>query len=180
MIEANLLDCCDRLTDAVSMQAMDRRATEELGLPGLLLMENAARAVVDWVEQRYPNSRRICVCCGNGNNGGDGYAAARLLANRGYSVLVVYLREPSTPDAQQNFRLWQNFGPALTFPEPAAVQAIQEAEVVLDAIFGVGLFVLDFRSEKSQIGSSPCATFFKFTNIISISSQLPPIPTTFM
>ena len=41
MIEANLLDCCDRLTDAMSMQAMDRRAIEELGLPGLLLMENA-------------------------------------------------------------------------------------------------------------------------------------------
>ena len=50
MIEAKFLDCCDRLTDAMSMQAMDRRAIEELGLPGLLLMENAARAVADWVE----------------------------------------------------------------------------------------------------------------------------------
>ena len=139
MIEAKLLDCCDRLTDAASMQAMDCRAIEELGLPGLLLMENAARAVADLVEQRYPNSRRICVCCGSGNNGGDGYAAARLLANRGYSVSVVCLQEPHTPDAQQNFSLWQNFGPTLTFPEPAAAQAIEEADVVLDAIFGVGL-----------------------------------------
>ena len=116
MIEAKLLDCCDRLTDAMSMQAMDRRAIEELGLPGLLLMENAARAVADWLEQRYPNSRRICVCCGSGNNGGDGYAAARLLANRGYSVSVVCLQEPNTPDAQQNFRLWQNFGSHSNFP----------------------------------------------------------------
>jgi NAD(P)H-hydrate epimerase len=139
MIEANLLDCCKHLTDALCMRAMDRRAIEELGLPGLLLMENAARAVADWLEQSYPNSKRICVCCGKGNNGGDGYAAARLLANRGYSVSVVCLQEPQTSDAQQNFHLWQNFGPTLTFPEPVAVQAIQEADVVLDAIFGVGL-----------------------------------------
>lgn len=152
---------CQRLTDAASMLAMDHRAIEEWGLPGLLLMENAARAVADSVEQRYPDRRtRICACCGSGNNGGDGYAAARLLANRGYPVTVVRLQEPHTPDAQKNDHLWQQFGVTLTFPTEEARQCMQQSEVILDAIFGVGLqrpLTGDHTAWVTAINASPAA-----------------------
>ena len=81
-----------RLADTHSMREMDRHAIEDLGIHGLVLMENAARSVVDWLTENKLNNdpeANIIVCCGKGNNGGDGYAIARLLANRGYNVHVV-------------------------------------------------------------------------------------------
>jgi len=81
-----------RLADTLSMREMDRHAIEDLGISGSVLMENAARSVADWVEEnklKNDPGAGVVVCCGKGNNGGDGYAIARLLANRGYDVSVV-------------------------------------------------------------------------------------------
>jgi len=81
-----------RLADTFSMREMDRHAIEDLGISGAVLMENAARSVADWVEENKLKNEpeaRVVVCCGKGNNGGDGFAIARLLANRGYDVSVV-------------------------------------------------------------------------------------------
>ena len=91
--EQNLI----RLADASSMREMDRHAIEDLGIPGAVLMENAARSVADWVEEnRLKNDPEaaVVVCCGRGNNGGDGFAIARLLANRGYNISVVDAGKP--------------------------------------------------------------------------------------
>src|SRR5260221_1921787 len=61
------------------MREADRRPIEEIGLPGVVLMENAGAAVARVVRERYPSARRPLVLCGKGNNGGDGFVVARRL-----------------------------------------------------------------------------------------------------
>ncbi|MFA7332080.1 MAG: NAD(P)H-hydrate dehydratase [Candidatus Delongbacteria bacterium] len=73
------------------MRDLDRRASEELGLPSICLMENAGRgcaeAILDHLE--HEGGSQVTICCGGGNNGGDGYVIARCLANAGIDVLVL-------------------------------------------------------------------------------------------
>ncbi|MBV8545207.1 MAG: bifunctional ADP-dependent NAD(P)H-hydrate dehydratase/NAD(P)H-hydrate epimerase, partial [Acidobacteria bacterium] len=68
---------------AAQMKAIDRRATERFGIPSIVLMENAALAVVDAIAGHYPDCDRAAVFCGLGANGGDGFAIARHLEQRG-------------------------------------------------------------------------------------------------
>src|SRR4030042_6084254 len=65
------------------MREADRHTIEDLGLPGIVLMENAATGVGDALRERYPPARSVLVLCGSGKNGGDGLAAARHLAQGG-------------------------------------------------------------------------------------------------
>ncbi len=131
-----------RLADTISMREMDRHALEDLGIQGLVLMENAARSVADWLtENKLKNDpdARIVVCCGKGNNGGDGFAIARLLANRGYDIHVVDAGEAKKGDARKNQLLWEQFGESASFPDANASRLIEEADVLIDAIFGIGI-----------------------------------------
>ncbi|HXO29802.1 MAG TPA: NAD(P)H-hydrate epimerase, partial [Thermoanaerobaculia bacterium] len=75
-----------RILTAEEMRGVDRAAIERLGLPGLVLMENAALGVVDAIGRQYPQAESAAIFCGPGNNGGDGLAVARQLATRGYAV----------------------------------------------------------------------------------------------
>jgi ADP-dependent NAD(P)H-hydrate dehydratase / NAD(P)H-hydrate epimerase len=77
-----------RILTAEAMRGVDRLAIEQLGLPGLVLMENAALGVVEAIAKQYPRAESAAVFCGPGNNGGDGLAVARQLATRGYAVEV--------------------------------------------------------------------------------------------
>src|SRR5436305_14810812 len=70
------------LTSA-QMKSIDRRATERFGIPSIVLMENAALAVVDAIGEHYPDCDRAAVFCGIGANGGDGFAIARHLEQGG-------------------------------------------------------------------------------------------------
>ena len=72
-----------KILTADQMRNVDRRATDRFGIPSLLLMENAAIAVVDAIFEHYPNCERASIFCGPGSNGGDGFAVARHLENRG-------------------------------------------------------------------------------------------------
>lgn len=76
------------------VRAVDRIAIEAYGLPGIVLMENAAHSAVDAVLTRFGNApgRSAVIVCGGGNNGGDGYAIARLLHNHGWHVSIVALK----------------------------------------------------------------------------------------
>ena len=65
---------------ADEMRAADRVTTEQFGVPSIVLMRHAGQAVARFVEREYPQCRRIAVLCGKGNNGGDGFVAARALA----------------------------------------------------------------------------------------------------
>ena len=131
-----------RLGDTLSMREMERHALEDLGIEGLVLMENAARSVADWLTEnklkKEPDAR-IVVCCGKGNNGGDGFAIARLLANRGYDIHVVDAGEAKKVDARKNQLLWEQFGESASFPDANASRLMKEADVLIDAIFGIGI-----------------------------------------
>ena len=80
------------VTSAI-MQRLDRRAIEECGIPGIVLMENAGSGAADVIESYYPEliNKKVAVFSGKGNNGGDGFVIARHLFNRGVQVKVYLL-----------------------------------------------------------------------------------------
>jgi hydroxyethylthiazole kinase-like uncharacterized protein yjeF len=121
------------LLTTAEMARADRLAIG-LGIPGLLLMENAGRAVADAVTARRP-AGPIVVVAGPGNNGGDGFVAARVLAERGFQVRVALLgsREALQGDAADALARWQ--GPV----EPAEPKSVQGAALIVDAMYGAGL-----------------------------------------
>src|SRR5271155_4510926 len=84
-----------KIVTAAEMREIDRATSQRFGVPSLILMENAGTAVADFVVSRYPSAQRIGVICGKGNNGGDGFVAARKLQDAGKAVRVVLLAEPS-------------------------------------------------------------------------------------
>src|SRR6202049_2479875 len=91
---------------AAEMRDIDTATSQRFGVPSLTLMENAGTAVADFVVSQYPSAERIGVICGKGNNGGDGFVAARKLKAAGKEVRVVLLAEPSElrGDAAEMFR----------------------------------------------------------------------------
>ncbi len=110
------------------------RAAVAMGVPSLRLMESAGRAVADVVARRALDAR-ILVLCGPGNNGGDGFVAARILSQRGYRVRVALLgsRTALRGDAAVVAGQWS--GPV----EPAEGADLAAADVLVDALFGAGL-----------------------------------------
>ena len=116
------------------MKEADRCAVA-LGVPSLSLMENAGRAVADEAAKMVLPSARIAVLCGPGNNGGDGFVAARWLRRRGFDARVHLLGDKSAlkGDAAEMARQYE-------FPIwPANEDALQSMHLVIDALFGAGL-----------------------------------------
>src|SRR6516162_10011855 len=87
-------------------RAFDRHAIEVVGLPSLVLMENAGRGTAD-VLQSLGVRGPVAVCCGKGNNGGDGLVIARHLANRGVAVAILLFARPEelSEDAAIEWRI---------------------------------------------------------------------------
>src|SRR5207248_732202 len=110
------------------------RLTIAGGTPGIVLMENAGRAVADAIARRWPR-QDLLVLCGPGNNGGDGFVAARILAERGWPVRVALLgaREKLKGDADAAAARWTGAVESLNRV------AIGDARLIIDAIFGAGL-----------------------------------------
>ena len=138
---------------AEEMRALDRATIEEVGLPGIALMETAGRAVAAAAvsmlgEARSPKSEapHIAIVCGPGNNGGDGYVVARVLRELGHDA-VVYLavpREQLRGDAAAHLAILERAGGVVRrIDTPEALgdlgDAIAGAALVVDALFGVGL-----------------------------------------
>jgi hydroxyethylthiazole kinase-like uncharacterized protein yjeF len=105
------------------------------GVPGLALMERAGRAVADAVAARHPVGARVAVVAGPGNNGGDGFVVARVLAERGYPARVLLVGDPAAlkGDAAKAAAGWRGT------TEAATPQALAGADVIVDALFGAGL-----------------------------------------
>ena len=116
------------------MAEADRRAVA-LGVPSLTLMENAGWAVANAAEQMVSRSVNVAILCGPGNNGGDGFVAARQLKRRGYTVHVFLLgsRDALKGDAAEMARRW---GLPIW---PASADALLDVDLVIDAMFGAGL-----------------------------------------
>src|SRR6266850_5394121 len=90
------------------IQTLDKLAIEEIGIPSLCLMENAGRAVAEEVvgELKAKKSPSVCILCGVGNNGGDGFVAARHMRNRGITVKVFLIGEENSlkPDPALHYQ----------------------------------------------------------------------------
>ena len=151
-----------RILTAEEMRGVDRAAIERLGLPGLVLMENAALGVVDAIGRQYPRAESAAIFCGPGNNGGDGLAVARQLATRGYAVEIFLALgtagkagtagdRPLAGDAGLQLAVCRRL--ELTIHElalggdaaeaeaglAAALAAAARHDLVIDALFGTGL-----------------------------------------
>jgi len=124
------------------------RLTIAGGTPGLELMENAGRAVAD-AAGALPRGRRVVVVAGPGNNGGDGFVAARHLAERGCAVQVSFVGDPKRlkGDAALAAEHWS--GPTT----PATPAALADCDVVIDALFGAGLDRAVEGLPRAMIGS---------------------------
>ncbi len=116
------------------MAEADRRAIA-LGVPSLTLMENAGRAVADEAAKMVAPGARIAVLCGPGNNGGDGFVAARLLRERGFAVRVSCLVsvDQLKGDAAEMARRWG--GEIADYDEVD----LSDVDLIIDSIFGAGL-----------------------------------------
>ncbi len=142
---------------AREMQAIDRKAIEEYGIPGLILMENAGRGIAELIFHSF-KVQHVCIFCGKGNNGGDGLVIARHLANRGFQVQVLLFAAPETlkADSAVNFDIVRKMGVfcqiIATHPNPLPegegrareieadlIRLTGRSELVVDALFGVGL-----------------------------------------
>ncbi len=134
-----------RVLTAEAMQSVDRWAIDELGIPGLVLMENAAIGVVDGIGEWFPEARSITIVCGPGNNGGDGLAIARQLDGRGYAVQIVIVgSQPMSGDAGTQEAICGQIGlPIVRLENEAgldpAMAAAASSDLLVDALFGTGL-----------------------------------------
>ncbi|HEV2856703.1 MAG TPA: NAD(P)H-hydrate dehydratase [Thermoanaerobaculia bacterium] len=135
-----------RILTAEAMREVDRAAIEELGIPSLVLMENAAIGVVEALGKAFGEAESVAVFCGPGNNGGDGLAVARHLSVRGWEVRVFLVtggRELSADAGVQLGICRKAELPVLEIGSAdvldAAFDAAAECDVLVDALFGTGL-----------------------------------------
>jgi NAD(P)H-hydrate epimerase len=128
------------------MKSIDRRTTDRFGIPSIVLMENAALAVVDAIRDHYPDCDRAAIFCGLGANGGDGFAVARHLEQRGVvpTVFIVGDRKNIRGDAAANLDICDRLAlPMFDIVDDdslnEALVHAADADLVVDAIFGTGL-----------------------------------------
>jgi hydroxyethylthiazole kinase-like uncharacterized protein yjeF len=132
------------IVTAAQMRAHERAAIDSGAVTGMDLMDRAGAAVIAAILTEWPNlaqgSRRAVVLCGPGNNGGDGFVVARLLAVRGWQVRVLAAAAPAAmpPDAAENAHRWLRLGPVEQMTE-AALRSGPPNDLYVDAIFGTGL-----------------------------------------
>jgi hydroxyethylthiazole kinase-like uncharacterized protein yjeF len=132
-----------KIVTAAEMRAIDRATTERFGVSSLALMENAGAAVGDYVLTHYAAAHRIVVFCGKGNNGGDGFVAARRLHEQGKKVQVILLadRADLRGDAAAMFAKLPNAALAVHSSDELKTERVRLAlsvDLYLDAILGTG------------------------------------------
>ena len=123
-----------KLLTVSQMKAVDHQ-TIEAGIPGLILMENAAHGVAEYIKEHFKpvSAHKIVVICGKGNNGGDGLAVARIL--RAEAVLIADPEE-LTGDAAANLKMFRASG---LREHRAITDSMRNATLVIDAVLGTGL-----------------------------------------
>lgn len=126
------------------VRSVDRIAIEEYGLPGVVLMENAGRGCAELLRRQLP-SGRVVICCGRGNNGGDGFVIARHLENAGINILVLLFTPPDSISGDAAI----NLGVLVKSNTPLVVvalpqdndwlkQELDRADWIVDALLGTG------------------------------------------
>lgn len=123
------------------MREIDRKTIEGIGIPGIILMENAARQVCSRVEELGQSIlSKITILCGPGNNGGDGFALCRQLLHKGYNCKCVYMgkEEQLKGDAKRNCKILNNIDSVIFIPSDLQ-KIIDESTLIVDCLFGTGL-----------------------------------------
>ena len=132
------------------VRAVDAWAINDVGVAGVVLMENAGRSCAELIKEKLAgkDEPKVCVFCGAGNNGGDGYVIARHLLNSGFEVIVVLCADYDRikGDAKTNLEILERLGQAIEQVNPKAenmpdrVRALAgDADMLVDALFGTGL-----------------------------------------
>lgn len=125
------------LLTSEQMKKCDRTEIEHYGMPSAVLMERAALSVRDVILERFPDAADILVICGSGNNGGDGFAAARMLnlAGRKADVLFLGKHESMTPETAAQAEIFRRHA-GYVLPDESGVKGY---DLIVDALFGIGL-----------------------------------------
>ena len=139
------------------VREVDRRAIEEYGIPGIVLMENAGKNAAKLIQGWLPAGGLLAIVCGRGNNGGDGFVIARHLFNAGSHVELFLACDPRqlTGDAATNAHIAEKMAlPMHPFDGPErikqAVTVLARAAVIVDAVLGTG-FSGQVRSPLDQV-----------------------------
>jgi hydroxyethylthiazole kinase-like uncharacterized protein yjeF len=127
------------------IRRFDDYAINKLGVPGIVLMENASREIFEKIISSFVFNS-IGFVCGKGNNGGDGFAAARHFANAGYKVKVIYLgnQNEMTPDCRMNFSILKKMEKSLLnlsiekFKTVRTLSSLKNYDLICDALLGSG------------------------------------------
>jgi len=134
-----------RILTVAEMREVDRLSTKRFRVPSLMLMENAGKSVAEFIQAQFPDfkQRRIIVLCGKGNNGGDGFVAARYLRKLGASVSVYLVGRARDvkADAAVNLKRWKRTGRVVvevSSPKPAPF-LFQSGDIIVDALLGTGV-----------------------------------------
>ena len=130
------------------MKQCDMRTIEHYGIPSMVLMERAALSVVSFLHEKELHQKKIGILCGGGNNGADGLAIARLLYLEGAKVTVFQSKDAShkSQENKKQFDICNNYGIKISDD----LADILTCEVVLDALFGIGLS-RDITGENAQL-----------------------------
>ena len=126
------------LTSGMQMRCFDQYTINTIGIPSMVLMEQAANAVTEELVKAYRNCSCVLAVCGSGNNGGDGFAIARLLLMRGYRAEVFLVGNPAhmTEQCRDQQQIFLNLGGTV---HTKAMPDLRQYDVLVDALFGVGL-----------------------------------------
>ena len=135
----------EKILSRDEVRALDRRAIEEFSMPGIILMENAGRGVVDYMLSCHAQGK-IVICCGKGNNAGDGFVVARYLDNLNLAVHILIFANPENylGDAKINYKIALKSLIPMTIVHHKNFNEVIEtvlakADWVVDALFGTGL-----------------------------------------
>ena len=126
------------LYTAADVRALDRRAIERFDLPGYELMTRAGHATLNALRRRWPEARSVIVCCGPGNNGGDGYVVARIARAHGLRVHAIAIADPASLQGDAR-RACDEFVASGGDCEQWRAHLLATGDVIVDAIFGTGL-----------------------------------------
>jgi hydroxyethylthiazole kinase-like uncharacterized protein yjeF len=134
----------ERLVTAAEMREMDRTTIEQIGIPGLLLMEHAGIAIAERAVEMLSEhaGENVTVVCGKGNNGGDGFVVARLLAMQDLRIQILLIGDPDSlqGDALVNYRSLCGMGlPVTPVRSKKGLHKNKPGDLVIDALFGTGI-----------------------------------------
>lgn len=155
-----------KLVDVKTMRELERIAIEDFGVPSLLLMENAGAGAVLALKQEFGDveNKKVRIFCGCGNNGGDGFAIARMLHNLNAKVKITLMSDKNeiSGDAKTNLEICEKMGiPFVSFEECG------DADIIVDALFGTG-----FHGETKD-DSKKCIDLINKSDAYVLSVDIP-------